>query len=312
MSALICGALAYDTIMVFEGSFADHILSDQLHRLSVSFHVPKMRREFGGCAGNIAYNLSMLGAKAYPMAVVGHDFGPYRDWLDQNRISRRFVRELETEFTAQAFITTDLDDNQITAFHPGAMACSVDSELPKDADIRIGVVAPDVCAAMWRSAERFVQAGIPFLFDPGQFLHVLSGEQILAFLERADWVTVNGYEAQMMAQQSGCSLDELSKHVRALVVTHGKDGCDVIQNGDTLKIPAAVAHRIKDPTGCGDAFRAGLLFGLMRDLPLALTGRIASVMGAVAIECHGTQNHRCDMAILAERFAESFDVPLAM
>jgi adenosine kinase len=308
--ALVCGALAYDTIMVFEGRFADHLLNDQLHRLSLSFHVPKMRREFGGCAGNIAYNLTQLGMEAWPMCSVGHDFGAYGAWLDRQQISRRCIRELADEFTAQGFITTDLDDNQITAFHPGAMAHTNAAAIPPDVDI--GVVAPDAGPAMRLCAERFCAAQVPFVFDPGQFLHSLDGAQILAFFEQADWVTVNDYEAQMMVEQTGRSLADLSRLVQALIVTHGRNGSQIMSRDGTLVIPAARTRRVVDPTGCGDAFRAGLVFGLARRLAWGITGRIASVLGAAAVEHHGTQNHRCDPATLKARYAESFDTPLTL
>lgn len=311
MSVLVCGALAYDTIMVFAGHFREQFLSDRLHRLNVSFHVPKMRREFGGCAGNIAYNLTRLGVAAAPVSAVGHDFGPYRAWLDRHGIDRRYVRELGDEFTAQAFITTDLDDNQITAFHPGAMRHGPGGEIEIGAQVRIGVVAPDEPDRMLAAARRFSEAGVPSLFDPGQFLHSLSAQEILELVDRARWVTVNDYEARMMAERSGLTLASLAERVEALVVTHGKDGSQVWQGAGKLAIPAAAAREVVDPTGCGDAFRAGLIYGLLQDRPWEQIGRIGSVVGALAAECHGTQNHDVDAAILARRYEENFGHTLA-
>ena len=312
MSALICGALAFDTIMAFEGRFGEHILPAQIDRLSVSFHVPKMRREFGGCAGNIAYNLGSLGEVAYPQCVVGHDFDDYARWLDRLGISRRFVRRLDTEFTAQAFITSDREGNQITAFHPGAMAHAQDSDLPDVADFRLGVVAPDQVGAMQRAARWFVNAEVPFLFDPGQFMTDLTAGQMLEFVEQATWLTLNDYEAGLLVQATGSTLAALSRQVEALVVTHGPGGSTLWQDGEALGIGAAAVARAVDPTGCGDAYRAGLVFGLLRDMPWPTTARIASVLGAVAVEAHGTQNHRIDVEVLARRYEESFDTRLEL
>lgn len=310
MSALICGALAFDTIMGFEGRFGDHILPAQIDRLSVSFHVPKMRREFGGCAGNIAYNLSLLGETSFPQCVVGHDFGAYARWLDRHGISRRFIRELDSEFTAQAFITSDSDGNQITAFHPGAMAFGEHADLPDEAEFRLGVVAPDAVSAMRRAARWFVDAGVPFLFDPGQFMTDLGASQMLEFVDWAQWVTLNDYEAGLLAQSTGRSLPELSRSVSALVVTHGDAGSTVWTGGEALAIPPAKVAQALDPTGCGDAYRAGLLFGLLREMEWPVTARVASLLGAIAVESHGTQNHTADAALLARRYEESFDTPL--
>ncbi len=310
MSALICGALAFDTIMGFEGRFADQILPGDIDRLSVSFPVPKMRREFGGCAGNIAYNLSLLGETGLPQCVVGHDFRPYRRWLDELAISRRFVRELADEFTAQAFITTDVDGNQITAFHPGAMAFSQIDDLPEEIDVDLGVVAPDHATSMMRAAQYFDRVGVPFLFDPGQFMTSLDAQQMLAFIDLATWVAVNDYEAGLLTKRTGQTVEQLSVRTSALVITHGKDGSTVWQDGQALAIPAAKVGKAVDPTGCGDAFRAGLVFGLLRDLDWPTTARVASLMGAIAVEEAGTQNHQPERVTIAQRFEDSFNVSL--
>ncbi|NND45130.1 MAG: carbohydrate kinase family protein, partial [Xanthomonadales bacterium] len=277
MSALICGSLAYDTIMVFEGRFTEHILPDKIHMLNVAFLVPKLRREYGGCAGNIAYNLGLLGETGYPMGTVGHDFGPYANWMHDKRVPRDYVRELSDEFTAQAYITTDLEDNQITAFHPGAMNHSHQNKVPADAGIRIGMVAPDGRDGMLQHAAQFADAGIPFIFDPGQGLPMFDGDELKVFIDQADWVAVNDYEAQMLQDRTGLSPAEISERVRALVITRGGEGSVIFVRGDRMEIPAASAAQLSDPTGCGDAYRAGLLYGLLNDLPWETTGRIASL-----------------------------------
>ena len=312
MSALICGALAFDTIMGFEGRFGDQILPDEIDRLSVSFPVPKMRREFGGCAGNIAYNLSLLGETGLPQCVVGHDFGEYARWFDQNGISQRYVRELDSEFTAQAFITTDKDGNQITAFHPGAMAFGTEADLPEDADFRLGVIAPDDVVRMRRAANYFAQHDVEFVIDPGQFMTSLDASQMREFVDLADWVTMNDYEAGLLAQRTGESLAALSHHCRALVVTRGKAGSQVWRDGESFEVAAVRTGDALDPTGCGDAYRAGLAFGLLRELPFATTVQVASLMGALAVEHFGTQNHCPDRATIARRYETSFGESLAL
>lgn len=306
MAALVCGSLAYDTIMVFDGKFRDHILADKIHMLNVSFLVPNMRREFGGCAGNIAYNMHLLGVEAHAMGVVGHDFGPYRAWMDKHQLSLRHVLELSNEFTAQAFITTDLEDNQITAFHPGAMNHSAELKVPTDGSISVGIVAPDGREGMIRHAAEFVDAGIPFVFDPGQGLPMFDGEDLNRFIEQSSWVTVNDYEMQLVQERTGLSPTEVAKRVEALIVTRGGQGSLIYANGDCAEIPAASVATVADPTGCGDAYRAGLLYGLMKDVDLEVTGRIASLMGAIKIEHHGTQNHHFTPEAFAQRYRENF------
>jgi adenosine kinase len=306
MSALICGSIAYDTIMVFPDRFKNHILPDKVHILNVSFMVPQMRREFGGCAGNIAYNLNLLGDEPLLMATVGGDFGPYANWLEENGISRKHVKVLDDIYTGQAFITTDQDDNQITAFHPGAMSESHRNRVDDATGVSIGIVSPDGRDGMIQHAEQFAEAGIPFIFDPGQGMPMFGREDLVRFVEQATWVTLNDYEAQLMCERTGLSLEDLASRVKAMVVTRGGEGSLVYTDGRCLEIPPAKAREIRDPTGCGDAYRAGLLHGLMRDMDWETTGRIASLMGAIKIEYHGTQNHRFDRAGFAERFQREF------
>lgn len=306
MSALICGSIAYDNIMVFQGRFQDQILPDQIHVLNVSFLVPALRREFGGCAANIAYNLRLLGDVGYPMATVGHDFGPYRDWLRERGVPLDHVRQLGDSWTAVCYITTDLADNQITAFHPGAMEHAHVNKIPADAGIRWGMVSPDGRQAMIDHAEQFAAAGIPFVFDPGQGLPMFGARELGRFLELADVVAVNDYEGKMLAQRTGLDEAEIAARVRAYIVTRGAEGSVVHANGARLEIPAAAPDAVVDPTGCGDAYRAGLLHGLLHEADWQTTGRIASLMGAIKVESPGTQNHSFDRLSFSERFMASF------
>ena len=289
--ALICGSLAFDTIMVFGDRFANHILPDKIHILNVSFLVPQMRREFGGCAGNIAYNLKLLGDTGVPMATVGRDFAPYREWLAHSGVPTDHVRVIDGELTAQAFITTDLDDNQITAFHPGAMQHAHANRVSDALDIAIGIVAPDGRDGMIEHAAQFAAAGIPFVFDPGQGLPMFGPAELKRFISQARWVALNDYEWQLVQQKSGWGVSELTARVEALIVTRGAAGSTIYTRGEELTVPAAPARAVIDPTGCGDAYRAGLLHGLLHGLDWRETGRIASLMGAIKIESRGTQNH---------------------
>jgi adenosine kinase len=306
VTALICGSVAYDTVMVFPGRFRDHILPDRIHLLNVSFLVPSLRRNFGGCAGNIAYGLGLLGGKGVPMATVGHDFGPYRQWLQERSIDLGHVRVIEHEFTAQAFITTDLDDNQITAFHPGAMSHAHANRVPGDAGITLGVVAPDGRDGMVQHAEQFAAAGIPVLFDPGQGLPMFGGEELRDFIGKAAWIAVNDYEGQLLAERTGWSHREIAARVRALIVTKGAEGSVIHADGREHLIPAARPEAMVDPTGCGDAYRAGLIFGLMKGLDWETTGRIASLMGAIKIAHAGTQHHAFTMDEFSRRYRAAF------
>ena len=305
MSALICGSVAYDTIMLFNDRFTNHILPDKVHVLSVSFLVPEMHKEFGGCAGNIAYNLKLLGGDGVPMATVGKDFSRYGRWMDDHGIGRKHISIIDSEFTAQAFITTDLD-NQITAFHPGAMAFSHLNEVSDAEDVSIGIVAPDGRDGMVQHARQFHEAGIPFIFDPSQGLPMFDGDDLKAFIDQAGWVTVNDYEWELIAERTGYSVKDVTDRVKALVITKGAEGSVIHTSGDEVAIPAAKPAETVDPTGCGDAYRAGLLYGLMNDMDWETTGRIASLMGAIKIEQHGTQNHSFERQAFEDRFRENF------
>ncbi len=305
-AALICGSMAYDTIMVFADRFANHILPDKIHMLNVSFLVPQLRREFGGCAGNIAYNLKLLGDCGYPMATVGRDFAPYREWLTHTGVPADYLRVIEGELTAQAFITTDLDDNQITAFHPGAMQHAHQNRVTDARGISLGIVAPDGRAGMLEHAAQFAEAGIPFIFDPGQGLPLFGGEELKHFISQARWVTLNDYEWQLVQQRTGWGVRELTKRVAALIVTHGAGGSSIYTAGTQLSIPSAPVSEVVDPTGCGDAYRAGLIHGLLRGLDWRATGHIASLLGAIKIEARGTQNHRFTPAEFERRLGQAF------
>jgi adenosine kinase len=306
MRTLICGSVAYDTVMVFQGRFADHILPDQVHILNVSFLVPEMKREFGGCAGNIAYSLKCLGGEPLPMATVGVDARPYLERLDALDIDRRYVKELPGTYTAQAFITTDLNDNQLTAFHPGAMGQSHLNAIPADDGIRLGIVAPDGRDGMQQHAQQFAEHGIPFIFDLGQAMPLFNGDELLWFIARASYITLNDYEARVVVDRTGQSLAELSRRVQALVVTRGAEGSDIYTGGAVLHIPVAGARTVVDPIGCGDAYRGGLLYGLAQGLDWETTGRLAAVMGSIKIETGGAQNYMADRSSIAERFLRAF------
>ena len=310
MSALICGSIAYDTIMVFEDSFKNHILPDQIHILNVAFLVPKMRREFGGCAINIAYNLKLLGQDPLPMATAGKDFAPYRDWLDKQGIRQDHIRLIDDVYTAQAFITTDVDGNQITAFHPGAMNESHLNRVSDAQDVTIGIISPDGRDGMLEHATQLAAAEIPFIFDPGQGLPMFGGEELRQFVEQAAWVTVNDYEWQLLKERTGWDVDDLKRRVKGLIVTRGAKGSMIYTPEMDFDIPAARPATVSDPTGCGDAYRAGLLFGFMAGYDWPIVGRVASLMGAIKIECHGTQNHRFTREEFQERFQASFGEPL--
>jgi adenosine kinase len=298
--------MAYDTIMVFQDKFKHHILPEQVHILNVSFLVPELRREYGGCAGNIAYNLKLLGTEPLIMATVGKDFLPYSQWLGYLGISQDCIKVLEDNYTAQAYITTDLDDNQITAFHPGAMSFSHQNSVPVDRGIRLGIVSPDGKDGMVSHAAQFAAAGIPFIFDPGQGMPMFDGAELLDFLEKAAWVTLNDYEAELMKERTGLAPEQLAQRVRALIVTKGASGSLVYTGGERLEIPPARVNVALDPTGCGDAYRAGLIYGLLEELDWPTIGRIASLMGAIKVETYGTQNHSISLHAFKERYHENF------
>ncbi len=306
MHSLLCGSLAYDTIMVFRDRFRNHILPDQIHILNVAFLVPDLRREFGGCAGNIAYNLHLLGGRPLIMATVGEDYQPYAYRLERLKLPQTHIRQVKDTFTAQAFITTDLDDNQITAFHPGAMNHSHLNRVSDAQDVSLGIVAPDGRQGMLDHARQFNQAGIPFLFDPGQGIPMFSGEELLEFARLADYVAVNDYEARLLQEKTGESMEELAQMVRALVVTKGAQG-SLIHAGDQIhQIPCVKPHAVIDPTGCGDAYRAGLLYGIAQGWDWRTTGRLASLMGAIKIASRGGQNHQVTRDEVGARYREAF------
>jgi adenosine kinase len=306
MRTLICGSIAYDTIMVFRDRFKNHILPDQLHILNVAFLVPDLRREFGGCAGNIAYNLGLLGGEPLIMATVGDDYLPYDERLKTLKLPQQHIRRIPNTFTAQAFITTDLDDNQITAFHPGAMNHSHENHIADARDVKLGIIAPDGREGMLQHAREFHAAGVPFIFDPGQGLPMFGGAELNEFVKLASYVTVNDYEGQMLQERTGTKLEELAKQVKALIVTLGARGSLIMTNGCTIEIPSVEPERVADPTGCGDAYRSGLLYGIAAGLDWPLTGRLASLLGAIKIAQRGGQNHRFTRDEVASRYQKAF------
>ncbi len=305
MSTLICGSIAFDTIMVFHDRFKNHILPEKIQILNVAFLVPDMRREFGGCAGNIAYTLKMLGTEPTIMATVGDDAAPYLSRLDSLGLSRTHVRQVEGSFTAQAFITTDLDDNQITAFHPGAMNHSHLNQVADAAGTKLGILSPDGRDGMIQHAQQFAEAGIPFVFDPGQGLPMFDGADLMRFIDAATYVTVNDYEAQLLQDRTGQTLEALAGKVKALIVTLGGNGSHIYTAGQRIEIPSVKAEVI-DPTGCGDAYRAGLLHGILSGMDWPTTGRLASLIGAIKIAQRGGQNHRFTRDEIAVRYREAF------
>src|ERR1700719_2711213 len=306
-TALICGSVAYDTILVFPDRFKAHILPDKLHTLNVSFLVPDMRREYGGCAANIAYGLNLLGDRGITMATAGEDFAPYRERMVSQGLSVEHIKLVDDTFTAQAFITTDLDDNQITAFHPGAMQ---QAHLNRVSDagpgIALGIVAPDGRQAMIEHAAQFAAAKIPFIFDPGQGMPMFGAEELKTFIAQARWVAVNDYEWGLLQQKTGYTVSDITAQVDALVVTRGAEGSIVYTKGGTLTVPSARPKAVVDPTGCGDAYRAGLIHGLLHGLDWETTGRVASLMGAIKIESRGPQNHGFTRAEFDRRYHENF------
>jgi adenosine kinase len=317
-AALVCGSVAYDTILVFPDRFKSHLLPDKLHMLNVSFLVPEMRREFGGCAANIVYGLNLLGDLGLAMATAGHDFAPYRERMVSKGIPVDYIKVVEESFTAQAFITTDLDDNQITAFHPGAMQyahlnrvtdaadqAAVGSRGPAF-DVALGIVAPDGRQAMIEHAAQFKEAGIPFIFDPGQGLPMFGGEELALFIDQATWVAVNDYEWQMLQQKTGLTAAQVAAKVEALIVTRGAEGSSIYTKERTWTVPSVTPRAVVDPTGCGDAYRAGLIHGLLRGLDWETTGRIASLMGSIKIESRGPQNHNFTKAEFDRRYQDHF------
>ncbi len=291
MAAVICGSLAFDTIMTFEGRFSEQILPDQLHILNVSFLVPALRRDFGGCAGNIAYSLKLLGGRPLPMATLGSDGADYVERLKAQGISTEFVRQVEDTYTAQAMIMTDRDNNQITAFHPGAMMQAHRTRIAARSDIRLGIISPDGREAMLEHAQQFKAAAIPFVFDPGQGLPMFNGGELEAFIDQATWVTVNDYEGKMLCERTGLSNAEISRRVQGLVVTLGAEGCEVWEGGEKTLVPPVKAREIVDPTGCGDAWRGAMLYGLEQGWDLPRCAALGNQVGALKIASRGPQNY---------------------
>ncbi len=312
MNTLICGSMAFDTIMVFKDQFKKHILPEQIHILNVAFLVPEMRREYGGCAGNIAYNLNLLGGNPLIMATVGDDFAPYARRLEKLSISQKHIRHVPDSFTGQAFITTDLDDNQITAFHPGAMGFSEQNKVAEAAEVTLGIVSPDGRTGMIEHAEQFVEAGIPFVFDPGQGMPMFGKEDLLRFIDQATYVTVNDYEAKLLQDKTGKTLAKIAQSVKALIVTLGGDGSMIYTEGREIAIPTPKPAAIVDPTGCGDAYRAGLMYGIQRGWDWETTGRLASLMGSIKIASRGGQNHVLTRGEIEAKFEQHFGFSISL
>jgi len=306
MTSLICGSMAFDTIMSFHGRFSEALLADQLHKINVAFLVPGIRREFGGCAGNIAYNLKLLNGDPLIMATLGKDGGTYVERLDKLGISRRCIRHIDDAYTAQAFITTDADSNQITAFHPGAMGSSHLNKIQDAGKVKIAIVAPDGRDGMIEHAEDCARLGVPFIFDPGQGLPMFSGEELTHFIELATYVAVNDYEAELLTERTGLSLEQVAERVSALIVTRGEQGAEIYTSNERFDIPVVRVDQVVDPTGCGDAFRAGMLHGLTHDMDWMTIGRLSSLMGSIKIASQGGQNHAPTLADIQERFRKEF------
>lgn len=312
MTALVCGSFAYDTIMVFPDQFKNHILPDKTHMLNVAFLVPEMRREFGGCAGNIVFNLNLLGGDVKAMGAVGEDFPKYAAWMVKHGLSQEFIKTIDEQYTAQAYITTDMDDNQITAFHPGAMNEAHQQSVPVDAGVSIGMVSPDGRQAMIEHAEQFSEADIPFIFDPGQGLPMFDGSDLKTFISQASWVAVNDYEFSLLSERTGLSAGEIAQQVKALIVTKGAEGSVIYTGEKRIDIPAVKAEKIVDPTGCGDAYRAGLLYGLMHEFDWETTGRIAALLGSIKVASAGTQNHSFTRDEFQQQYQAAFDTELVL
>ena len=306
MTTLICGSLAFDTIMLFQGRFSEALLADQLHKINVAFLVPEIRREYGGCAGNIAYNLKLLEGEPLIMATIGTDGAPYLARLEEQRIERRCIRTIENAYTAQAFITTDAGGNQITAFHPGAMTFSHQNRVAEAGKVALAIVAPDGRDGMLQHARNCAELGIPFIFDPGQGLPMFNGTELTHLVELASYVAVNDYEAELLTERTGLTLEQIAQRVQALVVTRGELGAQIYLHERRVDIPCVPATCIVDPTGCGDAFRAGLLYGLTKGMDWETTGRLASLMGSIKIGSQGGQNHALSRAEIDERFERAF------
>jgi adenosine kinase len=304
-TSLICGSLAIDIIMQYEGRFGDTLLADQLHKVNVSFLVPTMRTEFGGCSGNIAYNLKLLGGDPRIIGVMGQDCAPYLERLQHLGIATQNILIKKDAYNAQCFVTADSDNNQINAFHPGAMSFAHENDVEAAGPARLAIISPDGHLGMIKHAEDLARLGIPFVFDPGQQLPMFTPEQLVRFIELATYVTTNDYEIELLTARTGLSLDEIAARVEALVITRGEKGSEIYTEGQRIDIPAVEAA-VLDPTGCGDAYRAGLLYGLTHDLGWETTGRLASLLGALKIAHKGAQNHVYTKEQIADRFEQAF------
>jgi adenosine kinase len=306
MTTLITGSIAYDTIMVFPDRFRNHLLADQLHILNVCFLTPEMRREYGGTAGNIAYNLRLLGEDSLLMATVGEDAAPYFERLRTLGIKADLLKRVPGQFTAQAFITTDLDDNQITAFHPGAMNYSQENHITRSLGATLAIIGPDGKEGMLQHARECAEAGIPFIFDPGQGLPMFSGAELAEFIRLAQYVAVNDYEGKLLEERTGRKLAEMAHDVKALICTLGAKGSLIYAGSERHEIPIVEAEKVVDPTGCGDAYRAGLLYGISHDWDWPSTGRLSALLGAIKIGQRGAQNHAPSRADIQARFQRAF------
>jgi adenosine kinase len=305
-TTLICGSLAFDKIMQYHGRFAETLLADQLHKVNVSFLVPTLRTEFGGCSANIAYNLSMLGGDPLIMATIGQDGGEYLERFAQLGISTRGIRKIGHAYTAQCFVTADLDNNQINAFHPGAMQFAHENNVADCGPLRVAIIAPDGRDGMLKHAADCAKLNLPFMFDPGQQLPMFSGEELIDFINKASYVAANDYEFEMLMDRTGLTLADIAAKLEALIVTRGEKGSEIYANGECFEIPTVTASAVVDPTGCGDAYRAGLLFGITSGFDWPTTGRLASLMGSIKIASQGGQNHVFTAADIADRFEKEF------
>jgi len=307
-NVLICGSMAYDSIMVFNDYFKNHILPDQIHKLSVSFYVPELKRNFGGTAGNIAYNLSLLNTSPLVMATVGEDFQPYVERLSKYEVIQDYIKKIPDTFTAQAYITTDLDDNQITAFHPGAMSESHQNNISSiTEEISLAIIAPDGKDGMIQHANECVENNIPFLFDPGQGLPMFNKDELMVFIGQAHYIALNDYELQLVLDKTNLTLSKLASSVDALIVTKGSQGSSIYSEGKEIVIDAIPIKIPIDPTGCGDAYRAGLIYGILNKYDWIKTGKLASVMGAIKIKFQGGQNHTATLSEIESLLGSSLD-----
>ena len=305
-TSLICGSLAIDTIMQFGGRFGESLLADQLHKVNVSFLVPTLRTEFGGCSGNIAYSLKMLGGDPRIVGVMGQDCGLYLERLQKLGISTENILIKADSYNAQCFVTADVDNNQINAFHPGAMSFAHENNVAKAGPARVAIISPDGHEGMMKHAKDLAELGIPIMFDPGQQLPMFTGEQLIDFIDKATYVTANDYEIELLMERTGLSLQDMASRLEALVVTRGEQGSEIYTDGKRIDIPVVPADAVLDPTGCGDAYRAGLLFGITNELNWETSGRLASLMGSIKIAHQGAQNHKLTAADIADRFEAAF------